>query len=167
MKSIKTNSEKIFGISDKDRAARIVSILKEIYPEAVCALEYKDDPWKLLVQGRLSAQCTDKRVNIVSVPLFERYPTAYDMAVADFDELAEIIRPCGLYRTKAQNLIDSSRIICEKYGGKLPSEMEELLFSSRSRKKDSKSYARRYIRSPCHCGGYTLYQNFRQAWILS
>lgn len=79
------------------------------------------------MQGRLSAQCTDKRVNIVSVPLFERYPTAYDMAVADFDELAEIIRPCGLYRTKAQNLIDSSRIICEKYGGKLPSEMEELL----------------------------------------
>ena len=127
MNERETYSEKIFGMSDKDRAARIVNMLKEIYPEAVCALEYKDDPWKLLVQGRLSAQCTDKRVNIVSVPLFERYPTAYDMAEADFDELAEIIRPCGLYRTKAQNLIDSSRIICEKYGGDVPSDMEELL----------------------------------------
>lgn len=85
MNERETYSEKIFGMSDKDRAARIVNMLKEIYPEAVCALEYKDDPWKLLVQGRLSAQCTDKRVNIVSVPLFERYPTAYDMAEADFD----------------------------------------------------------------------------------
>ena len=123
----KTETEKIFGMTDRERAACIVSVLKEIYPQAVCALEYASDPWKLLVQGRLSAQCTDKRVNIVSVPLFEKYPTAADMAAADFDELAEIVRPCGLYRTKAQNLIDASKMICEKFGGELPHEMDELL----------------------------------------
>lgn len=123
----KTETEKIFGMTDRERAAYIVSVLKEIYPQAVCALEYASDPWKLLVQGRLSAQCTDKRVNIVSGPLFEKYPTAADMAAADFDELAEIVRPCGLYRTKAQNLIDASRMICEKFGGELPQEMDELL----------------------------------------
>lgn len=123
----KTETEKIFGMTDRERAAYIVSVLKEIYPQAVCALEYASDPWKLLVQGRLSAQCTDKRVNIVSGPLFEKYPTAADMAAADFDELAEIVRPCGLYRTKAQNLIDASRMICEKFGGELPHEMDELL----------------------------------------
>lgn len=123
----KTEAEKLFGMTDRERAACIVSVLKEIYPEAVCALEYASDPWKLLVQGRLSAQCTDKRVNIVSGPLFEKYPTAADMAAADFDELAEIVRPCGLYRTKAQNLIDASKMICERFGGRLPHEMDELL----------------------------------------
>lgn len=98
MNERETYSEKIFGMSDKDRAARIVNMLKEIYPEAVCALEYKDDPWKLLVQGRLSAQCTDKRVNIVSVPLSSVIRLHMIWPKLILTSWQEIIRPCGLYR---------------------------------------------------------------------
>lgn len=107
--------------------ALISEKLKELYPEAECALEYEGDPWKLLIMGRLSAQCTDKRVNIVSKKLFEAYPTVYDMAAADIDELAEIVKPCGLYRVKAQNIKDASAMLISDYGGELPRDMEELL----------------------------------------
>ncbi len=107
--------------------ALISEKLKELYPEAECALEYEGDPWKLLIMGRLSAQCTDKRVNIVSKKLFEAYPTVYDMAAADIDELAEIVKPCGLYRVKAQNIKEASAMLISDYGGELPKDMEELL----------------------------------------
>ena len=107
--------------------AKISSVLSSIYPEAVCSLDYHGDPWKLLVQARLSAQCTDERVNIVSVPLFERYPDAESMADADLEELESIIRPCGLFRTKAASCREMSRIICTTYGGKVPDDMESLL----------------------------------------
>ena len=107
--------------------AKISSVLSSIYPEAVCSLDYHGDPWKLLVQARLSAQCTDERVNIVSVPLFERYPNAESMADADLEELESIIRPCGLFRTKAASCREMSRIICTTYGGKVPDDMESLL----------------------------------------
>ena len=107
--------------------AKISSVLSSIYPEAVCSLDYHGDPWKLLVQARLSAQCTDERVNIVSVPLFERYPDAESMADADLEELESIIRPCGLFRTKAASCREMSRIICTTYGGKVPDNMESLL----------------------------------------
>ena len=106
---------------------RISEILEELYPEAVCSLEYSGDPWRLLAAARLSAQCTDERVNIVCVPLFEKYPTAADMADADIRELEEIIRPCGLYHTKAESLIASAKIITEQYGGRVPDTMDELL----------------------------------------
>ena len=107
--------------------AKISSVLSSIYPEAVCSLDYHGDPWKLLVQARLSAQCTDERVNIVSVPLFERYPDAESMADADLEELESIIRPCGLFRTKAASCREMSRIICTTYRGKVPDDMESLL----------------------------------------
>lgn len=107
--------------------AKISSVLSSIYPEAVCSLDYHGDPWKLLVQARLSAQCTDERVNIVSVPLFEKYPDAESMADADLEELESIIRPCGLFRTKAASCREMSRIICTTYGGKVPDDMESLL----------------------------------------
>ena len=111
----------------RERLAKIVEKLKEIYPEAECALHYKGDPWKLLIMGRLSAQCTDARVNIVSEELFEKFPTAKDMADGDLSEIERIVKPCGLYRMKAQNLKDSSRMLVDDYGGKLPSDMDELL----------------------------------------
>lgn len=101
--------------------------LNELYPDAECALEYGTDPWKLLVMGRLSAQCTDKRVNIVSKELFKKYPTALDMANADIDELSEIVKPCGLYRVKAQNIKDASAMLISDFGGRLPDTMDELL----------------------------------------
>ncbi len=111
----------------KMRMAAIVERLKTVYPVPVCALESGGDPWRLLVMGRLSAQCTDARVNIVCRDLFARYPDAKAMAEAELAEVEEIVRPCGLYRTKAQNIIDASRMLLTEFGGKMPTEMEELL----------------------------------------
>lgn len=111
----------------KERALAFIQTLKDRYPEASCALRYEGDPWRLLVMGRLSAQCTDARVNQVSPNLFAKYPTARDMAGADLRELEELVRPCGLYRIKAENIRDASRILVDKYDGTLPDTMEELL----------------------------------------
>ncbi len=111
----------------KERISKIVSRLKEIYPVAECALKYDGDPWKLLVMGRLSAQCTDARVNEVSKELFRVFPTALDMATGDIAEIERIVKPCGLYRMKAANIQDASRLLIAKYGGNLPDTMEELL----------------------------------------
>lgn len=111
----------------KERIAGIVAALKAYYPEAQCALEAEGDPWRLLVMGRLSAQCTDARVNLVCRDLFRRFPDAAAMAKADVAEVEKLIRPCGLYHTKAQNIVDASRMLAEDYGGVMPSDMEELL----------------------------------------
>lgn len=111
----------------KERIALIVSAIKEIYPDAACALEYGGEPWRLLVMGRLSAQCTDARVNIVCRELFAAYPTCRSLADAPLEEIERIIRPCGLFRTKAANIKDSCTMLCDAYGGELPDTMEELL----------------------------------------
>lgn len=111
----------------KERIAHIITELKKIYPEAVCALEFDGEPWKLLVMGRLSAQCTDARVNIVCRELFAHYPTAESLARAEYGAVEEIIRPCGLFRTKAQSIVDACKMLCDDYGGILPDDMDELL----------------------------------------
>ncbi len=111
----------------KRRASAIVALLKERYPEAECALQYDGEPWKLLVMGRLSAQCTDARVNIVCRELFARFPTPRDLADAPVEDIEAIVRPCGLYRTKAANIKDACARLVEVYGGILPDHMDELL----------------------------------------
>lgn len=111
----------------KKRMAAIVERLKEVYPVPVCALESGGDPWRLLVMGRLSAQCTDARVNIVCKDLFAKYPDAPSMASASLSDVEEIVRPCGLYHTKAQNIIDASQMLITEFGGEMPREMDELL----------------------------------------
>lgn len=111
----------------KERIAQIIVELKKIYPEAVCALEFDGEPWKLLVMGRLSAQCTDARVNIVCKELFAKFPTCESLARAGYEEIEDIIRPCGLFRTKAKSIKDACIMLCDEYDGKLPDEMEELL----------------------------------------
>lgn len=108
-------------------AERIAERLEEVYPDALCALEYDGDPWKLLIMARLSAQCTDKRVNLTCKTLFERYPDARSLADAALAEVEEIIRPCGLYHVKAKDIIAASRMYCEDFDGVLPDEMDELL----------------------------------------
>ncbi len=105
----------------------IIAALEARYPEAVCALTWDDDPWRLLVMGRLSAQCTDARVNLVCVDLFARFPTMEDMADAPIGEIEELVRPCGLYRTKAANLKDAAIMVRDEFGGELPREMDDLL----------------------------------------
>lgn len=101
--------------------------LEVIYPEAVCALESGGEAWKLLIMGRLSAQCTDARVNIVCRELFCKYPTANDIADCELSELEGIVRPCGLYKTKAKNIKDSCIMLRDEYNGILPNTMDELL----------------------------------------
>ena len=109
------------------RAAAIVEALKNVYPSAECALQYEGEPWRLLVMGRLSAQCTDARVNIVCRDLFARFPTPKAMAEAPIEDIEDVVRPCGLYRTKAANIKDACARLVEVYGGVLPDDMDELL----------------------------------------
>ena len=111
----------------KERMAKIVDRMKEIYPEALCALEWNNEPWKLLIMGRLSAQCTDARVNIVCRELFKAYPTPKALAEASVEEIEQYVRPCGLYHVKAQNTKDACAMLVNEYGGQLPDTMEELL----------------------------------------
>ena len=109
------------------RAKRAVEILKEKYPDSSCALQYDGDPWRLLVMGRLSAQCTDARVNIVCKELFRCFPDAKSMAEAPVTEIEKLVFSCGVYKVKAQNIKDFSAIICDRFEGKVPDTMEELL----------------------------------------
>ncbi len=106
--------------------AEVIRILKETV-RSDCALEYGGDAFKLAVMARLSAQCTDARVNIVSKELFKRYPTAADMANADVSELENLIKSCGLYRSKAKSLKEMSEALVKDYGGEVPSDMDALL----------------------------------------
>lgn len=110
-----------------EQAARVVARLIERYPSAECALEYHGEPWRLLVMGRLSAQCTDARVNIVCEELFARFPTLTDLADAPLADIESIVRPCGLYRTKAANIKDACIMLRDEFGGVLPADMDTLL----------------------------------------
>ena len=111
----------------KQRGAEIVEALKKVYPASECALEYEGEPWKLLVMGRLSAQCTDARVNIVCRELFQVFPTAKAMADGELSEIERLVRPCGLYRTKAESIKAACKMLVEDYGGVIPANMDELL----------------------------------------
>ena len=111
----------------KERMAQIVAHLEELYPDALCALEYEGEPWKLLVMARLSAQCTDARVNIVSRELFSVYPTLDDLAEAPLERIEELVRPCGLFRTKAKSIKEACILLRDRHGGRVPDTMEELL----------------------------------------
>ena len=111
----------------KTRILKIAEKLAEIYPDALCALEWEGEPWKLLIMGRLSAQCTDARVNIVCRELFARFPTPRDLAYGELSEIEAIVRPCGLYRVKAKNIKDACAMLVEDFGGVIPDTMEELL----------------------------------------
>ena len=109
----------------KERAQMAVDLLKEEYPDAICSLEY-ERPYELLISTRLSAQCTDARVNIVTKDLFAKYTSLEMLANADLAELESIIRPCGLYKTKARDIINLSRMLIDEYDSQLPPSLEEL-----------------------------------------
>ena len=111
----------------KERMSEIVSRLEKIYPDATCALEYGGEPWRLMVMARLSAQCTDARVNEVCRILFEKFPTLDSLADAPITEIANIVRPCGLWQKKSENIKDECIILRNKFGGVVPSNMDDLL----------------------------------------
>jgi endonuclease-3 len=108
--------------------AAVANALKALYPDAACSLEWGGkEPWRLLIMGRLSAQCTDARVNIVCRELFAAFPTLSSVADAPIEELERIIRPCGLYRTKAASVKAACIMLRDDFGGVLPADIDKLL----------------------------------------
>ena len=113
--------------SIETKALSIAAALEKVYPEAICALEYGNQPWRLMVMARLSAQCTDARVNQVCKVLFDRFPTYEALADAPLEEVEQIVRPCGLYRVKAREIIAECVLLRDEYNGIVPDTMEKLL----------------------------------------
>lgn len=110
----------------KARAGKILKALRKTYPDAKCAL-YFNSPLQLLVATILSAQCTDKRVNMVTPALFEKYPEARDFARAREEDVARLIQSTGFYRNKAKNICAAAREIMEKHAGEVPAKLEDLV----------------------------------------
>ena len=113
-------------MTKKQRAKEAILRLKEEYPDAGCSLEY-DQAWKLLVSVRLAAQCTDARVNIVVEKLYEKFPDVAALAEAPVEEIEEIVRPCGLGKSKARDISACMKILKEQYDGKVPDDFDALL----------------------------------------
>ena len=110
----------------KQLALEIIDRLKMEYPDAECSLDY-NEAWKLLVSVRLAAQCTDARVNVVVEKLYEKFPDVEALANAEVDEIEEIVRPCGLGRSKARDISACMKILQDEYGGKVPDDFDALL----------------------------------------
>ena len=113
-------------MNKKELALEIIKRLKNEYPDADCTLDY-DDAWKLLVSVRLAAQCTDARVNVVVPKLYEKFPTIEALAAADVDEIEEIVRPCGLGRSKARDISLCMKMLVEDFGGRVPDNFDDLM----------------------------------------
>lgn len=110
----------------KDKTEHIIQVLKDRYPDALCALHYGKD-YELMIAVRLSAQCTDARVNLVTPGLFAAYPTLEAMAAADISDVERHIHSCGFYKHKARDIVLGCQMLLSDYGGKVPGTMEELL----------------------------------------
>ena len=113
-------------MKSKEQVGAIIAALKTLYPDALCSLDYEKD-YELLFSVRLAAQCTDARVNLVTPALFARYPTLEAFAAADVDEVGTYIHSCGFWRAKARDIVGSAKILVERFGGKVPDNMEDLL----------------------------------------
>lgn len=113
-------------MTNKERVFNAIEILKKEYPEAICSLTY-ENPFELLVATRLSAQCTDARVNLVTPELFSKYKTLDDYANAELSDVERIIKSCGFYRDKAKSIIGMAQKIRDEFGGKVPDNIEDLV----------------------------------------
>ncbi|MEG2597304.1 MAG: endonuclease III [Oscillospiraceae bacterium] len=113
-------------MTKKERALLVVKRLEKAYPNAVCSLTYTH-PYELLIATRLSAQCTDARVNLVTPVLFREYPSLQALAGANIADIEDIVRTCGLFHTKARDIVMMSRMLLEVYEGELPDTLEELI----------------------------------------
>lgn len=110
----------------QQKVTAIIEALKERYPDAPCALHYSTD-YELMIAVRLSAQCTDARVNLVTPALFAAYPTLEAMAGADIAHVEQLVHSCGFYKHKARDIVLACQMLLSDYGGKVPGTMEELL----------------------------------------
>lgn len=113
-------------MTKKQRALEIIDRLKKEYPDADCTLDYKE-AWKLLVSVRLAAQCTDARVNVVVKGLFEKYPSVEALAEAEVSDIEDIVRPCGLGKSKARDISACMKMLRDDYDCKVPDDFNELL----------------------------------------
>ena len=113
------------GMTAKQRALLAVEALKEEYPEGICSLQYQD-PLQLLIATRLSAQCTDARVNLITPGLFARFPTLEAFCEGTEEEVSELIRSCGFYKIKSKDILAACRMIRDEFGGQVPDTMEGL-----------------------------------------
>lgn len=113
-------------MTKEELTLEVIRRLKVAYPLAECTLDY-DQAWKLLVSVRLAAQCTDARVNVVVEGLYKKYPDVASLAAADVVDIEEIVRPCGLGKSKARDISACMKILWEKYGGKVPEDFDALL----------------------------------------
>ena len=109
-----------------ERAPLVLEALKKRYPNPAPALQYTT-PWQLLVATVLAAQCTDKRVNTVTPAFFKKWPTPYELAAADLEEIEDVVRPTGFHHSKAKNLLGAARLLAEKFHGEPPRTMAELV----------------------------------------
>ena len=109
-------------MTKKQRALEIIERLKKEYPDAACTLDY-EEAWKLLVSVRLAAQCTDARVNVIVKGLFEKYPDVNALAEAEVSEIEEIVRPCGLGKSKARDISACMKMLRDEYEGKVPDDL--------------------------------------------
>ena len=109
-----------------ERVQGVVAALKQAYPDPRCALEYEKD-YELMIAVRLSAQCTDARVNLVTPALFKHFPTLDAFADADVSEVEEFVRTCGFFRQKAHDIVCACRMLRDEYGGRVPNSMDALL----------------------------------------
>lgn len=110
----------------KEKVNELIQLLKQRYPDALCALHYTKD-YELMIAVRLSAQCTDARVNLVTPALFAAYPTLEAMAGADIGRVEQLVRTCGFYKHKARDIVLGCQMLLSDFGGKVPGTMEELL----------------------------------------
>lgn len=113
-------------MTNKQKTKIIIELLKLRYPDASCSLEY-DEPYKLLIATRLSAQCTDARVNIITQKLFKAYPTMQELANADIIDVINIVKPCGLGNTKGKDIVKICQQLINEFEGKVPDNMKDLL----------------------------------------
>ncbi|MBQ8014686.1 MAG: endonuclease III [Clostridia bacterium] len=113
-------------MKEKERALLAVNALKEKYPDSICSLN-AENPLQLLIATRLSAQCTDARVNMVTPALFEKYKTVEDFAAADIADVEKLIHSCGFFRTKARDIVEMSRMMLSDFGGEVPKTLDELV----------------------------------------
>lgn len=113
-------------MTDKERALAAVDALKKEYPDAVCSLVYTQ-PLQLLIATRLAAQCTDARVNMVTPKLFDTYKTVDDFAQANVEDVQQLIKSCGLYKTKAKDIVAMCAALRDKFGGNVPDTVEQLV----------------------------------------
>ena len=146
-------------MTKKELALEVIERLKKEYPDAGCTLDY-NEAWKLLVSVRLAAQCTDARVNVVVQDLYAKFPNVDALAAADVKDIEDIVRPCGLGRTKARDISACMKILKEEYNGNVPNDFDKLLKLPGVGRKS----ANLIMGDACYRNGYTLYPSEQPYW---